>query len=257
MIILQETEWAKDMIRRRDIGDRPYETYTRVARYYMDIGYSKKQAREKLCEFIEKSAPRVSVVAIGSTIDSAVAYAAKFKSVNIDGIHITKKEIETINSISGVQSRRLAFTLLCLAKYWNIRNENDSFWVVSKDNDIMKMANIKTSMRRQCKLYHDLIELGLISLSKRIDSTNVRVNFADDSSNVELVVPDFADVGNRYLMHVGEPFFECAECGRIAKYSSPKYGTSQKYCERCAPRVHAQQKNESKSRLREKIVDKG
>lgn len=256
MIILNETSWAEDMIRRRDIGARPYETMCRVARYYIDMGLNKKQARDKLCSFIECSMPSVSIVSIASSIDSAVGCAVKHKSINIDGIPVTKNELDTISNINGIQSKRLAFTLLCLSKYWNIYNDTNTYWVVDKDNEIMKIANIKTSIRRQCKLYHDLKEDGLISFSRQVDNTNVRVNFADEDSEVVMVVPDFVDVGNRYLMFVGQPFFECQECGRITKMDNPKSGRDQKYCPHCASKVRAQQKLDYKNRKRIKNGEK-
>ena len=253
MIILNETSWTEDMIRRRDIGAHPYETMCRVARYYIDMGLNKKQAREKLCTFIERSAPSMSVVAMSSQIDSAVGCASKHKSINVDGIPVTKNELDVISKIDGTQSKRLAFTLLCLSKYWNIYNDTNTYWVVDKDNEIMKIANIKTSIRRQCKLYHDLNEAGLISFSRRIDNTNVRVNFADEESDVVMVVPDFVDVGNRYLMHIGQPFFECQECGRVTKMDNPNIGRNQKYCPHCASKVKSQQVSDCKHRKSLKI----
>ena len=255
MIILKETSWAEDMIRRRDLGVRPYDTMCRVARYYIDMGLSKKQAREKLCTFIERSAPNMSVVAMSSQIDSAVSHASKHKSINIDGIPVTKNELDTISKVEGTQSKRLAFTLLCLSKYWNIYNDTNTYWVVDKGNEIMKAANIKTSIRRQGKLYSDLKDAGLISFSKKVDNTNVRVDFADEESEVVMVVPELTDVGNRYLMYIGQPFFECQECGSITKMDNPNARRTQKYCKQCASKVKAQQQLDYMRRKRLKNVE--
>lgn len=253
MIILNETSWAEDMIRRRDLGMHPYETMCRVARYYIDMGLNKKQAREKLCTFIERSAPNMSVVSMSSKIDSAVSHALKHKAINIDGIPVTKNEIDIIGNVAGTQSKRLAFTLLCLSKYWNIYNDTNTYWVVDRGNEIMKIANIKTSGRRQGKLYSDLRDAGLISFSKKVDNTNVRVNFADEESEVAMIVPDLVDVGNRYLMYTGQPFFECQECGSITKMDNPNSGRTQKYCPHCASKVKAQQVADCKRRKSLKI----
>jgi len=40
-IILKENEWAEKMIQDRSLGKKPYQTLYRVARYYLDSGYSK------------------------------------------------------------------------------------------------------------------------------------------------------------------------------------------------------------------------
>ncbi len=43
-IILKENEWAEKMIQDRSLGKKPYQTLYRVARYYLDSGYSDRKS---------------------------------------------------------------------------------------------------------------------------------------------------------------------------------------------------------------------
>lgn len=138
---LNETEWAKSAIAERRLGKSPYETLRRVARYYIDSGQSKADARSSVEEYVIACDSVASIVKWSKTIDAAVTYAAKHPAVNIDFIPVTEQELYTINAMNiGRQAQRLAFTLLCLSKYWNRCNGSSSYWVNSRDTDIMQIA---------------------------------------------------------------------------------------------------------------------
>lgn len=249
---LNETRWAKDAVENKCLGKSPYETLRRVARYYIDEGYQRDEVRTKIERYILECDSTASIVKWAKTIESAVQFALKHEAVNIEYIPVTESELNKINSLStGRQSQRLAFALLCLSKYWNICCGGSSYWVNSKDSEIMQMANIKTSVRRQCKLYHDLMEAGIISFSYKVDCNHVRVNFANEDSPIILRIDDFRSLGNQYLMYAGENYFRCAECGIVEKYANPSTGRKQKYCATCAATVKARQKLDSSQRKRE------
>lgn len=240
MIILNENEWAEAMITNRSLGKHPTETLRRVARYYLDGGYDKKEVREKLDRFWEQCNPAVSTVKVSDLLDRALQYALKYPSVQISHLDISKPEMEKIDALKGRQIQRLAFTLLCLAKYWNAaRNRNDG-WVSGQDNAIMSMANINTSLKRQCEMYWKLRECGLIEYSKQVDNTNVRVCFIEDG-DLALRVTDLRNLGYQYLMYKGEPYFACENCGLVTKMKNNGKGRKPKYCKECSIAIKTQQ----------------
>ena len=240
-IVLNEYGWARDMIASRDLGKKPYETLCRVARYYSDIyHYSKKETRKMLDKFLIECEPTASLPKWSDTMDYAVANALKRKAVDIDFVPVTKAELDIIDGLDGKPLRRLAFTLLCLAKYWNVVNPDSGYWVNTKDSEIMKMANISTSIKRQSELYHILYEKGLIRFSKKVDNTNVQVCFVKAGAPA-LKVTDFRNLGWQYLKYLGEPYFVCENCGITVKYNDPKGGRQQKYCKDCAVKIKTQQ----------------
>lgn len=254
-IVLNEHYSAEQAIQSRSLGNKPSETLTRVARYYIDNydGADKKTIRDKLDVFLLQCDSTASIPKWSKMLDFATDWAFKHEAINIESITITKPEMDKIDSLSGKQIRRLAFVLLCLSKYWNMVNEQNDYWVNSKDNEIMSFANINTSIRRQCAMYATLKELGLIQFSKKVDNTNVRVCFATDGDTA-MTITDLRNLGYQYLKYRGEPYFECVNCGITTKYSNPVKGRSQKYCEACARDMYLKQTVNSVMRQRNKNV---
>lgn len=244
-IILDEHLWAQEMIENNDLGKKPFETLSRVARYYIDQGYNKSSTRKLLDTFILRCDTNASLPKWSDTIDRALSRALKYEAIIIDSIHITKTEMETIDKINGVIEKRLAFTLLCLSKYWDIVNPRMDHWVCTPDNEIMKLANIEVGVRRQCALYHELWKEGLIQFSKNVGNTTIRVLFGDDNEDIAMSITDFRNLGYQYQNFKGEfygkRYFKCAECGIIDKYKDPKRGLKQKYCRDCAVKVKTRQ----------------
>ena len=251
-IVLNEREWAEEMITSRSLGKKPFETMCRIARYYLDSGIPKRDVRRMMDNFLLQCDPTASIPKWSDSLDNALAVAMKHKPIQIDSIEITRPEMDKIDQLGGRQIQRLAFTLLCLAKYWNIVTSRTDGWVNSKDNDIMRMANINTSIKRQSQMYFNLREYGMIQFSKMVDNTNVRVCFIEPG-DIVLRVTDFRNLGYQYMMYHGGPYFVCANCGVTTKIDkTSRRGPKQKYCRECALRVMMQQNVNSVMRGRER-----
>lgn len=243
-IVLNEHEWAKEAIDSRSIGEKPFETLYRVAKYYFDEGYKKSDVRKLLDAFLMRCDPCASLPKWSDTLDRAVTKAQKYDTIMVDKISISKTELEKVNEIEGKQVRRLAFTLLCLAKYFDAINPNANHWVGMQDKEIMKLANINTSVMRQGMMYHTLNELGLIQFSKKVDNTSVRVCFIDDGETA-VEIKDMRNIGYQYLMLTGsKDYMTCQCCGNTVKYSGKVYGRRKKYCTSCASEIALRQRVE-------------
>ena len=250
-IVLNEREWTEDMITQRSLGKKPFETMCRVARYYLDNGIPKRDVRRMMDSFLLQCDPLASLPKWSATLDSALTRAMKYQSINIESVKVTKPEMEQIAALGGRQIQRLAFTLLCLAKYWNAVSAKNDGWVNSKDSDIMRMANINTSLKRQSLMYYNLNAAGLIRFSRKVDNTNVQVCFQQDGETA-LEVTDFRNLGYQYLKYLGGPYFVCANCGITTKSENTGRGRKQKYCRECAAQIAVQQRVNSVMRQYEK-----
>ena len=249
-IILKENEYAEELIHSKDLGDNPFDNMRIVARYYLDNGYQANDVRDKLDLFLLQCNPTASLPKWSELLDRALKKAIKTPAVDIDEIRISKSEMEKIDSIKSKQARRLAFTLLCLSKYWMIVLPKSDYWVRDDGNDIMKLANISTSLKRQGLLYRTLKDAGLVQFSRKVDNTNVRVLFADNDEDTALVITDFRNLGYQYLKLKGEPYFECQNCGITVKYTNPKNNRGQRYCPACAAELAIQHRVNSVMRAR-------
>lgn len=248
-IVLNEYEWAERAINNHELGKKPIETLTRVAKYYFENRYSKREVRKLLDTFLVKCDPSASLVHWSDTLDRVAKGVDKFPLIRINGVTITQNELTKIKSLKGKQIRRLAFTLLCVAKYWNNVYNSNNYWVNSSDKEIMRMANINTSIKRQSMMFGELREAGFLRFSKKIDNLNVQVLFAEEGEPA-IHIQDFRNIGYQYLKYYGEPYFECVNCGLTVKIQEPAKGRKQKYCTCCAVELHTRQKVESVMRHR-------
>jgi hypothetical protein len=250
-IVLDENAWAQEMIANRTLGKKAFETLSRVARYYLDEGMSRRDARMRLDTFLTQCDPTASLSKWSDTLDFAVKRALKSTALKIDCIIVTVPEMEKIDSLESRQIRRLAFTLLCLSKYWDAVNSRGDHWVNSEQREIMKMANINTSLKRQSLMYGALRKLDMVEFSRKVDNTNVRVTFAEGGEPA-LKITDFRNLGFQYLRYHGEPYFECQNCGIVTKRvgGANSRGRPQKYCKDCANEVAVKQRVDWVMRMR-------
>lgn len=250
-IVLNEYEWAEKMLENNEIGRKPSETLSRISKYYLSNKYSKKETRRMLDAFLLRCDPNVSLPRWSDLLDRIVKNSSKYPLIMIEGVAITDAELAEIEKLKGVQMRRLAFTLLCVAKYWNEVSPNNGGWVNCPDREIMQMANINTSVKRQSAMFGELRNAGLIKFSRKVDNLNVRVVFIKDGET-EMFIRDFRNLGYQYLRHCGGSFFECANCGLTLKFQERR-GRPQKYCANCAVEVKTKQSVEAVMRRRHSI----
>jgi hypothetical protein len=239
-VVLNEYEWAERAIRNHDLGGKPFETLERVAKYYYENRYDKREVRRLLDSFLIQCDPSASTVRWSGVLDRAAKRAGKTPLIQIDGVDITEDELATIGKLTGTQMRRLAFTLLCVAKYWNAVSGHNNGWVNTPDREIMRMANINTSIKRQSLMFGELKQAGLIRFSKKIDNLNVQVLFMKNGKTA-LHIQDFRNLGYQYLKYCGGPYCECENCGLTIKVASGVKGRPQKYCPSCALEIKTQQ----------------
>lgn len=250
-IVLNEYEWAKKMLDNHDFGKKPIETLNRVSKYYYANQYTKKEVRELLDNFVIQCDPSASLVHWSDALDRVAKNAMKYPIIQLSGVDITTKELEKIQTLTGTQIRRLAFTLLCVAKYWNLTSPNNNGWVNTSDKEIMQMANIKTSVKRQSVMFSELRDNGFIRFSKKIDNLNVQVTFMQDG-DVAIHIQDFRNLGYQYLKYYGGCYFECENCGITVKMCDSYRGRPQKYCPNCAIEIKTKQNVNSVMRHRSK-----
>ena len=233
MIIINENEYAQIRIKEKNIGDNIFTTLTILAKYYHANKIKKKAICFELQKFLEISYPKYSINKSYwmDVIEKTVDKTSKEQLFESDGVLVTENEWDKIQSLGNKILSKLAFTLLCIAKINNQRNQSNNDWVNTDIKDIYKMANISCSVDLRAKRIGKLIELGFIEFAKRIDNLNIKVLFIDNDSPKKFLVRDFRDLGNEYLYRVGENYIRCAECGKLVKNN--KFG-NKKYCSSCA-----------------------
>lgn len=233
MIILDEKKYAEKCLKNGLMDLKPYYVLCLLAKYYHHLGYRKKKITSLLLDYLSKYYPRYEFNEFSwkESIDKIARNVGKHKLYEISGVKITKSEMETIQNIHNKVLERLAFTMLCLAKFYNLKNPKNNGWVNTDSKEIYKYARISCkAIEREIKI-GKLRNIGLIELPKKNGNLNCRVTFINDDDDEELFISDFRELGYEYLLYKGGNFIRCAECGILTRGN--KSG-NKKYCKDCA-----------------------
>lgn len=216
-----------------------------MARYYRQIdGLSEKETIDLIDGFMRKNCEMYNPVKWKGTILKYVKGAKKYEMVQIDSIGITQQELDTISSLGERRLRKLLFTLICLAKFYNKRSGTANDWVSTEYKDIFRMAHLFITQRVQTKLLSDLYNLGMISFGSKITNLNIHVNVIDHENESIWLIDDFRDLGNEYVFKTeGMDLMRCESCGLVIRRNR----NVQKYCPNCAKKIQAQQKDQWRS----------
>lgn len=236
MIILNELEYADSCIKNNDMGENPYTTLSILSKYYYHhLGYKKKQIILELTEFIAKNYPKYQLNKSNwdESIEKLASNAKKFQLHEIDGVWITKAEMQSIQDIHNKVLERLTFTMLCLAKLAIRKNGNANGWINEDAKTIFSLARVSGSVLDRNIRIGQLADIGILELPKKNDSLSVRLTIVDDESDNELFVHDFRELGYEYLKYCGENITRCPECKLLFRNRKKNPWT---YCPICSPR---------------------
>lgn len=224
--ILYSNEFAGDP--KTDIGV--------VAKYFYAEGYKQNDVKRRVGELIIRCDPTVNLVLWDNLIDRQVKRASKRRLIEIDYISITKSEMDKIGALPNRTIKKMAFAYLCVAKYFNIVNEQNNGWTNLPLKDICSMGNVALPVDKQYAMRGELARAGYVQLSTVVDNVNARVLFVDDGGEEVLRVYDMRDLGNQYFQYCGEPYVQCGMCGRLVR----KRNNRQKYCTVCSKKMDYQ-----------------
>jgi hypothetical protein len=248
MIYLNERDRAIEVLGGSQLGEHPSDTMRMIARYYIDNGLKKAEVIKRMEDFVMKCKPNCALSKWEPMLNKAYGVAAKQPALDIDFIAVTQTEMSKIAEIPvrNKRLRRLAFTMLCLAKYWKVRSPQSDFWVLTKETQIFEMANIKSVPTRQrCQMFRELSDRGMIQLPRKVDGKWFRVLFVDeqsDESQIVMRIRDFRSLGFQYLRYLGQPFCVCENCGIVFAGRGDNIGRPKKYCDDCATKISIQQR---------------
>lgn len=229
-IVLNEKAFVEKVLDDMTLGDKPGVTISRVARYYAGLGYSGKEIVRLLEDFIIKCDPTANLFKWQSFIETQAKRAFKYTLIDIDGVSVTRNEMEKIKMLDGKILQKLMFTLLCLAKYGNAVNPKNNNWVNKEDKIIFSLANIAITTKRQSLAINNLWRHGYVGYSHAVDNINLNVKIVDSLGERVVEISDFRNLGNQYLRLLGEPYIECQNCGLVVRQTHGK----QKVCKECA-----------------------
>ena len=143
-------------------------------------------------------------------------------------IPIYENELKAIESLPNDRQKKLMFTFFALARYMNCDG-----WINKKTSkgisEAFKLANVTLTSDKRNELLHELYVNGYISLGKKVDNLNIKVQL-DNSGEIVYKVMDFNNLGNQYIGNFKKGYKQCKCCGKKIKNT----GNKKMYCEKCA-----------------------
>lgn len=230
---MNERDYIEQVIEENTFLGKPATDLGIAAKYYFADGYTQKDVRRKLDELLLRCEPDANLVLWGDTLDRQVKRANKRGLVEIDSIKITQSEIDVIDSLPNRTLKKMAFSYLCVAKYYNEVNQQNNDWANLPVRDICSMGGIAIPVDKQYELRGELADRGMLQLSLTVDNVNARVLFVDRENSAVLLVNDMRNLGNQYFRFKGEKFVQCAMCGLVISRKSNR----QLYCSKCASKA--------------------
>ena len=185
-------------------------------------------------------------------IEEYVKNASKYPFKDIESIKITKKELDFIANLNNIRLEKIAFVLLCIAKYECYYHDEPKYWISWSLNNIAKLARVHVTKDENRKLFRELV------LNHVIESNSSGVNLyehilfvshnKDDSVVLELSEVDYKELAYTYLFYKNgfSGYKHCGKCGILTKIKA----NNQKYCKDCAEKIHREQKTECERRRR-------
>lgn len=169
MIILNEKAYVEDLLLHKNFDSSKASHFLSMyARYlYHEKNLPKAGILKELHFFMEQNGRHYNPVDWTGRFEKYANKAGNYPLCECDGIWITEHEIKTIEQIHDKVLERLAFTLLCLAKFQNYRNPNNHHWIPYPNGEIYAMACINTSAFEKDRKLNRLKELGLIAYAKK------------------------------------------------------------------------------------------
>ena len=218
--ILNERKYVEECLATGKIDKNPRRTLTLLSRYYYHVKKIRKIGLAPLMvDFLAKYYPMYehNKKSWNETCEKIASSTGKEQLKEIEGVWITKPELETIAKINNKILERLAFTMLCIAKLNNARNDKNNNWVNENLKDVFDAAHVTGSKTRREIVMHELLTMGLIKTPKRNDKLNICVLFLDDAGEKELFVSDFRELGYCYMAYCGTNFKRCKNCGKLIR----------------------------------------
>lgn len=257
---MNEQKYLADIREKGNLGGNVGYAVLLLARAYRAEGCGNNEIKNRILNDLQKYEPSLNESQYKNYILYALKNADKRALANVDEILITKSEMESVMNITSDENafrvkslRRLAFALLCFAKFEMAKGKNAP-WISYDLKIIYKSAKLTGRSLSQNNLYlHKLYEKGLVQLVPVKDGVRVKVNFVDNNENsdIALSVKDINYTGDYFLWHMGKKYIECAVCGKLV----PKTNGKLLYCQDCAVIIRREQKRKEMAKLRAESRD--
>lgn len=259
-IIMNELEYISKLKEKGNLGENIGYAVGLLAKYYRQQGDDIDVIKQKLEADLRKYEPKINNKLRDMYIANALSHIDNRNLNIVNEIIITKSEMNSVMNITtggeGIRVtslQRLAFTLLCFAKFELAKGKSEP-WVNYDLKYIFKAAKLTGFTKQKNNLcLHELYTKGLIDLNNRVDSLSIKVTFVDKSNNdIALRVGDINYAGDYFWQYMGGKYIECQNCGKLVPKSNGRSNGRLKYCPDCAIMINREKTKQRMIEIRNK-----
>ena len=220
MMILNEELYAKNLLlgKNKDVKSA-VKKIGYITRYNAQVlNKGENENYESTVKWMNKHQDNFDESIYSNVISKAIKGAKKRPLYKIDGIIITKKELDAIKSLENIREEKILFVLLCMAKQQAEVLKFTDGLVNYTITDLCKSARISVPADEREYILHDILVKGFISCPKKNDTKCLRVNFLEKNGEAELILNeiDCQELAYAYLkLKNGSGFKHCRRCGRL------------------------------------------
>jgi len=244
-MILNERKYIEDVLKSSDVNKNKSKDLALLIKYYYLQGKDKGEVRQSVEHYMIKHYPKYNPVLWDSHITKLVDAGKRVKKrkngdtiikelVEIDEICITKAEINKIKALRKLTLKKLAFGLLVYSKIHNQLGKNNTYWVNSELKDILSDCKIAVDRKKQRLMIHELINLGYLTPSNKVNDSRTKVNFANEDGEIVMTISDFDYFIYDYLKILGQRVKICKTITCDQRFIAKENGSL--YCNKCKNR---------------------
>ena len=231
--VANEVRYVEDLLEKKQLTPRKVTKELRmIAKYYLSQ-YDKQTSIEMLVEFMNQVSENGNRwrKTIESIVNDLIG-KQDFELRDIEEIHITESELNTIKALDSELEQRYAFGLIVYCKIWNYKKKG-KFVRIESTTHFAKDCDVNVKRVDREKLFHRLKTKGLVGVPRKTGSDSVEVLFVDHEGESSLTIPIkniekfiyyYYDLVNKHKVK------ECAVCRDLILV---KGNASTKYCDKC------------------------
>ncbi len=255
-IILDEIGYARKLLEdlaknpARRLDKKPSRDLSYIARYLgQEEELSQEAVYQRLKELMHNHYPAFNPNAWHGLLDDLSKKCLERRLLTLSYIPVYESELAKIDALKRKPIRRLAFTLLCLARYRLCALPSNNGWINYPYKDIFRLANINATVREQCLMIKELISLDYLHMNQIVDNLSLQILYLDTQNDASprLKITEFTNLGYEYLLYCGEPYFRCQSCRILSK----KTATNNRYCKSCRDSIRKERSRSGMKNLRE------
>lgn len=238
--VANEVRYVENLLEKKQLTPRKVTKELRmIAKYYLSR-HDKQTSIELLVDFINQVSDNGNRwrKTIESIVNDLIG-KQDFELRDIEEIHITESELNTIKALDSDLEQRYAFGLIVYCKIWNYKKKG-KFVRIDSTTHFAKDCDVRLGRDEKEKLFNRLKTKGLVNIPRKTGSDSVEVLFVDHDGEPTLVIPikNIEKFIYYYYSWSGErKIKECAVCGELILVK----GNKAKYCNSCAKSVKNEQ----------------